>query len=525
MNKRNLVLHTAIASAMMAMMGSASAVTAVSTTAVTYANEQFLGTTPGAAVVAPTINIITGVAIPAGSTVTILVELSGGILGVATTANSLNSATVAADTVTTPAFTLGSAPAAGAVVVGIGSTISGSTTAAVGTGVTPSAAANNANVLRIVLTNTGVAIGIGGTVATIYTPTLNAAGLATIGAAVNGTASIFVGTVAAPVGAAVPSTPLLDAASTATAVAKSAKGITIAATANTSIAKIDLTSVSPSTVFTAPTASLVETGSTTQIKLGTITVTDGTARVVAAGNAAYATGAKTTVATLTAPVGFFAALGTTGVLTVRTTGATACVGAVVGTSSAFSSAAAASAATSVSTAAANFTGAVAPGTPVDVCMSVNGTTAIVAGTPVLTATLGAAAAQDSTDTFASATNLYTLTSNGQTADVRSYVPAGTTGYTSFVRIINTGSLAAPVTGQWIYENGTFGTAATLIASHAAGAASTMTSTQIEAALGAPTVVGGNRPRLRVTAPTNSLNVQSFMLTNANGNFSDVTGAQ
>ena len=31
--------------------------------------------------------------------------------------------------------------------------------------------------------------------------------------------------------------------------------------------------------------------------------------------------------------------------------------------------------------------------------------------------------------------------------------------------------------------------------------------------------------LRLTAPTNGMQAQSFFLTNANGNFSDATGAQ
>jgi hypothetical protein len=348
--------------------------------------------------------------------------------------------------------------------------------------------------------------------------------LAATSGVVTATATVLVGTVAAPVGAPVATTGLLEAASAAKTFATSAQGITLSAAANTSTSKVDLTTAVPSTKFTTTTASATETGLTTMIRLGSLTVTDNTSKVVAAGNGAYATGAKTTVATLTAPAGFFAPLGTTGVVQLVTAGGNACTGAVVGTSAIYATAALANAATSLSLPASPLTGAVTPGTIWDICMTVNGTTAIANGTPALTATLGAAAAQDSVDTLAS-TPLLALTSNGQTVDVRSYIPAATVGYTSYVRVINTGTLAAPVTGQWVYENGTVGTAATLIASHPAAASVTLSSTQIENALGAPANIGNNRPRLRLTAPTNGLQAQSFFLTNANGNFSDATGAQ
>ena len=138
-------------------------------------------------------------------------------------------------------------------------------------------------------------------------------------------------------------------------------------------------------------------------------------------------------------------------------------------------------------------------------------------------TLGAAAASDSAQTIASA-NLLALTSNGQQVDVRSYIPASTAGYTTYIRVINTGSVSAALTGSFLNADGTTGSPATL-ATMAAGSATTFTSSQIEAILGAP--VGGStvRPRLRLSAPTTGMNAQSFILTNANGTFSDVTGAQ
>jgi len=515
MNKSNSILSAAVLGALLVMTGAANAATAVSTASIKYAAEQFAGTTPSAAVVAPTMNIVSSTALPSGSVVTVMVELTGGIFGAAPTGGVNNVA--AAGAVTTSAL--------GAVTptVTIGSTITGTTTAAAGVGATVTATTNNANVVVLTMTTTN-AIGIGGTIATITTPTISAAGLASTAATVTANATILVGSIAAPVGAAVPTSGTLEAASGATTIATSAKGITLTAAANTSAAKIDLTATVPSTKFTVGAASATETASATLYKLGTLTVTDGTAKVVD-GTTAYVTGAKTTIATVTAPAGFFAALGTTGVITVRATNATACAGAVVGaaTSATFATAALASAATSISTPAANFTGAVAPGTAVDVCMSVNGTTAIAAGTPSLTATLGAAAAQDSADTLA-ATNLETLALNGAQTDVRSYIPAAATGYASYIRVINTGSVAAPVSGQFVGIDGAVTTAGTIISSLPAGGAQTLTAAQIEAVLGAPAGGATVRPRLRVTGPTNGLQVQSFMSSPA-GVFTDMTGAQ
>lgn len=131
-----------------------------------------------------------------------------------------------------------------------------------------------------------------------------------------------------------------------------------------------------------------------------------------------------------------------------------------------------------------------------------------------------------TDETVAAFNGYALATNGQVKDVRSYIPAAATGYTSFVRIINTGSIAAAVTGQFVNANGTLGaTSGTLVTSLAAGGSVTLTSAQVEAAIGGTAPAATDRPRLRITAPTSGLDAQSFILTNANSNFSDATGAQ
>lgn len=135
------------------------------------------------------------------------------------------------------------------------------------------------------------------------------------------------------------------------------------------------------------------------------------------------------------------------------------------------------------------------------------------------------------------TPLYNLRKNGKTVDVRNVVewsPITDGIYTSYVKIINSGTLAAPVTAQWLNVDGSVGASGVLpflVGSNnfPAGAVRTFTAKQIQGYIGAPAnanaVVNDDRPRLRLTAPTDGLQAQSFLLTVANGNFSDTTGAQ
>jgi hypothetical protein len=124
----------------------------------------------------------------------------------------------------------------------------------------------------------------------------------------------------------------------------------------------------------------------------------------------------------------------------------------------------------------------------------------------------------------STNNGYALNTNGQTVDVKSYIPAGTTGYSSFVRVINSGAVDAAVNGQWLNQDGTTSTGATL-GTIKAGGSITWTSTEIEAALGAPSATANSqvRPRLRLTAPTSGLQAQSFFL-NPDNSFSIMHGS-
>ena len=113
---------------------------------------------------------------------------------------------------------------------------------------------------------------------------------------------------------------------------------------------------------------------------------------------------------------------------------------------------------------------------------------------------------------------------GTSVVVRTYVPAvdSATGYTSYLRVINTGSSATPVTMALVDGNTGVQSNAVVIATLPAGGAQTFTSSQIEAAMGV-NVAAGSRPRIAVTG-NNVLEVQSF-LTQPGGAFTEVSGGQ
>lgn len=124
-------------------------------------------------------------------------------------------------------------------------------------------------------------------------------------------------------------------------------------------------------------------------------------------------------------------------------------------------------------------------------------------------------------------SLYNVSTSqsGTSIDVRSYVPAAAAGYTSFLRVINEGNAATPVTAAVIDAvSGTTLASGTLIASLPANAAMTLSSAQVEAALGTQ-LAAGNRPRIRVTSPasTASLRTQSFLL-QPGGAYTEISNA-
>ena len=141
-------------------------------------------------------------------------------------------------------------------------------------------------------------------------------------------------------------------------------------------------------------------------------------------------------------------------------------------------------------------------------------------TPTVVATLAPIAATGA-NTTASGT-LYALSLNGASVDVRSYVPAAVAGYSSFVRIVNSGSTSALISVAVVDQTTGVAGSSFALGTLAGGAAKTYLASDIEAVTGA--LAASARPRLRVTAPTSSLQVQSFM-SSPSGVFTDMSGGQ
>jgi len=161
-----------------------------------------------------------------------------------------------------------------------------------------------------------------------------------------------------------------------------------------------------------------------------------------------------------------------------------------------------------------------------VCVEGNGTSTWVTGTPTVTATLVANTSTTANVTIAS-TNLYTLGTDGTSVYVREYVPAAataSTGYQSFLRVINTGTVAAKISFAFIDDTlGLAGTSATGTTTSAvpAGGAITLTSAQIEALVGT-TEAASARPRVLVSAPS-TITVQSYLYNSTANVFTEVSG--
>jgi hypothetical protein len=125
-------------------------------------------------------------------------------------------------------------------------------------------------------------------------------------------------------------------------------------------------------------------------------------------------------------------------------------------------------------------------------------------------------------------NIFTQLSGaqtGSTVDVRTYVPwaANTSGYISYLRVINTATTTTAVRVAVIDgDTGVVGASAILDANVLPGAAITYTAQQVEAALGISLPVAA-RPRIRVTSTT-PIDVQSFM-SNPGGVFTETSSVQ
>lgn len=283
-------------------------------------------------------------------------------------------------------------------------------------------------------------------------------------------------------------------------------------------AKINLGATPPGTNFAVSGTATTNTASNI-INFGSVTFTDnasvvptvlaGTPYTLGAAGIVPATGLEVT---LTPDTGKAFPVGST----VNLYSDAACTTAVGTPSTAFDATTAATAVKVVSTAAPTNKA------PVYVCLTLKGApiTAANAATPVtptISAVLKKTATTDAANNVA-ATAAYALGYNGSLVDVTNYVPAGVTGWTQYLRVVNTGGQTAAVSAAVIDEvTGVAGTAVQVIPSLAAGATKNLTAADLEAAVGA--VEATKRPRIRFTAPTTGMNVMNMLFT-PNGSFTN-----
>jgi hypothetical protein len=139
------------------------------------------------------------------------------------------------------------------------------------------------------------------------------------------------------------------------------------------------------------------------------------------------------------------------------------------------------------------------------------------GTPTIASVLGGAvSASDSPDTLA-AVNGTAFGLSSASVDVTTYWPGAlsTFNYNGYVRITNTGSVAAPVSAQHINPTtgAVQGTPVVIISSLAAGQSVLMSSVAIDALVGAaPSNLTSGRLRITAPAAANALRVQSLLQT-------------
>lgn len=489
MKRNNVILHAAVASALLGMAGGAQA-GVVSATAVTFATELFGSTATATNVLIKppaatyTYNTPGGIVINPTGVIYGYLRLTGG------TFNSVASANIT-----------------------FGAGISGLAATAVAT-------STDSTTLRVTITNTTTVnqvIGVGGTM--IWTPTVGAvaganSSLATAGGTITIQGSMSSTSSSPNTGTALPA-DLDNGASNTVSIANAGAAITAAVAASNTFAiketqQVDLLATAPGTRFTTPGAAASNTNSATAVNLGSVTFTDVASRVQADGATLYTIATRGTANTTSGTVtGVFKA-SSTSTLTTDVNCTT-----VIATGSAGV----------LNTALTTFTytAATIPTTavPFYVCLTVPANTVqIPLGTPTASFTFTKTTTTDAANTAAG--NLYTLAYNGSQVDVRNYVPAANTGWSTILRIVNTGTVTANVSGAFITEAGVVGTSGTIVSNLVSGGAATVTSSQIEAVLGAQTAAA--RPRVRVSAPTNGMDVQTYVFT-PSGQFSIIHGRE
>ena len=170
------------------------------------------------------------------------------------------------------------------------------------------------------------------------------------------------------------------------------------------------------------------------------------------------------------------------------------------------------------------TDVVTTGTPYYVCMgapSAGNTAAPLQATIAATVTNTVT----TTDSIGSASGTgYNLGYNGSTVDVQTYWPGAlsTAGFNAFLRITNTGSVAAAISAQHYSTAGALtGTAQILAVAKlptgtlAAGQTVLIPTSQIDGLIGAAPS-GFESGRIRISAPTDGLRVQSLLQNGNNG---------
>ncbi len=494
MKKSNVILQAAIASALLVMAGSASAGslsaanTVFATQNFTAANATGVALTPGA------VNYSTSssLTVNANTALYFTIRLANGTFAAAPVFGDFKLAGVAA-------LAAPSANQPGAVI-------------------TMSADKTTIQVAFTTMTGGTTLLGLG---AMTWTPSAgnvvaSNAVMAVAGGAISETAVLAL-TATAPANstAALPAT--VDAPAATGAIATSASAITAAvdATAGGYTGKIDLTANPVSSLYTA--ATVPGAVPTNKAMLGAVTFTN-----VAGANQAPAGTVAYTVA-----AGSANSAATNAVLTITPgTGQKFPIGATVFASAAPTCAGPIGATAAMTAASAGLAATVTIPTPTAatvyyVCQDAPSAGNVAAP---ITATIAASLTPAvGTDAPTTATGLgYALNYNGSQVDVRNYVPLAVAGWTQYLRIINTGSVTASVSAQAISDTTGLpvGTPAVIIANMAPGVATTLSSTQIEAAIGAQAAT--SRPRIRVTAPTNGMDVQNFVFT-PNGSFTAAQG--
>jgi hypothetical protein len=168
------------------------------------------------------------------------------------------------------------------------------------------------------------------------------------------------------------------------------------------------------------------------------------------------------------------------------------------------------------------TDVVTTGTPYFVCMTAPSATNTA--TPIQ-ATIAATVTNTvtTTDSIGAASgNGYSLGYNGSTVDVQTYWPGGLSayGFNSYLRITNTGSVTAAISAQHFTTVGALTGTSTVLAvaklptgTLAAGQSVLIPSSQIDGLIGvAPS--GLESGRIRISAPTDGLRVQSLLQSSA-----------